>query len=114
MQRVSDEPKVVVMSYIKALDEQDYQLAGKYLNDNVKIQGPDGESFRRPKEFVEMLSRYQGKYDIKKSFVDGHDVCLFYDLKAPNTKAVFMCSWYQVNNGRIVSIRTVFDPRQFS
>jgi hypothetical protein len=113
MQTISDEAKKVVMSYIKALDEQNYELAGKYLNDNVRIQGPDGESFKRPKEFVEMLSKYQGRYDVKKSFVDESDVCLFYDLKSPETKAVFTSSWYQVNDGKIISIRTVFDPRQF-
>ena len=113
MQEFTEEPEKVVMSYIKALDEQDYELAGKYLNNNVRIQGPDGESFRSPVEFVEMLRHFRGKYDVKKSFADENDVCLLYDLKTPAT-TVFMCSWYQVNEGRITVIRTVFDPRQFT
>ena len=113
MQIIADEPNKVVMSYIKALDEQNYELAGKYLNDKLRIQGPDGESFGRPKEFLEMLRQYRGRYAIKKSFVDENDVCLLYDLKTPAT-TVFMCSWYHVNCGKITSIRTVFDPRPFA
>lgn len=113
MQKIAVDSKKVVTSYIKALDDQNYELAGKFLDENVRIQGPDGESFGRPKEFLEMLRQYRGRYDMKKSFVEEDDVCLLYDLKISAT-TVFMCSWYQVNDRKIVSIRTVFDPRPFA
>jgi limonene-1,2-epoxide hydrolase len=102
----------VVMSYINALDSQDYDAAMSRLHDKVRIRGPAGETFGRPYDFIEMLRKYQGKYDIKKAFADGDDVCLLYDLKT-NGPTVFMSSWYQVKQGRIVSIHTVFDPRAF-
>jgi limonene-1,2-epoxide hydrolase len=102
----------VVMAYIKALDSQDYETAMNHLHDNVRIRGPAGETYGKPYDFIEMLRRYQGKYDIKKAFADGDDVCLLYDLKT-NGPTVFMSSWYQVKRGKIVSIRTVFDPRAF-
>jgi limonene-1,2-epoxide hydrolase len=107
-----NQPKEVVMSYIKALDSQDYDAATGYLSDNVRVTGPAGEMFRKPREFVDMLRLYRGKYDLKKIFTDGDDVCLLYDLKTPQA-TVFMCSWYQVKDGKIASVRSVFDPRPF-
>lgn len=102
----------VVLSYIKALDRQDYDTAGKYLSDGVRINGPAGESFSKSSEFIDMLRQYRGRYELKKTFTDGDDVCLLYDLLMPARK-VFMCSWYRVKNGRIASIQTVFDPKAF-
>jgi len=45
-------------------------------------------------------------------FVDGDDVCVLYDL-ATVGPTVFMSSRYQVKEGRIASIQTVFDPKLF-
>jgi hypothetical protein len=106
-------PKEVLMSYIKAMDSRDYDAAGWCLADNIRVKGPAGEAFRSPGEFLGMMRAQQGTYDIKKVFVDGNDVCLLYDFA---TKAVttFFCSWYQVKDGKIVSIQTVFDPRPFA
>jgi hypothetical protein len=50
------------------------------------------------------------KYDIRKTFVDGADVCLLYDLNISGTK-LFCCGWYHVEEGKVVSLRVVFDPR---
>lgn len=102
----------VVIAYINALDSQDYDAALNHLDDKVRIRGPAGETFGKPYDFIEMLRKYRGKYDIKKAFADGDDVCLLYDLKT-NGPMVFMSSWYQTRQGKIVSIQTVFDPRAF-
>lgn len=102
----------VVMSYINALDNQNYDGAMAHLHEKVRIRGPAGETFGRPHDFVEMLRKYRGRYEVKKAFTDGDDVCLLYDLKT-NGPTVFMSSWYQVKQGKIVSIHTVFDPRAF-
>ena len=107
-----NDPRKVVMSYIKALDSHDYDSAGQHLNDGVRIRGPAGETFGKPKEFIDMLRKYHGKYDVKKIFTDSDDVCLLYNLITSGA-TVFMCSWYQVKNGKIVSIHTVFDPSPF-
>ncbi len=104
--------KKVVLSYIRALDNLDYDAAGTYLNEEVQIKGPAGESFKTTKEFIDMLRQYRGKYDLKKAFADGEDVCLLYDLVTPGA-TVFVCSWYQVRGGRITSIQTIFDPSAF-
>ena len=101
-----------VMSYIRALDGQDYDGALKYLHEGVRIRGPAGETFGKPYDFIEMLRRYHGRYDVKKVFSEEDDVCVLYDLKTTGP-TVFMSSWYQVKENRIVSIHTVFDPGAF-
>lgn len=105
-------PPDVVMSYIKALDSQHYDVALEHLHSRVRIRGPAGETFGKPLDFIEMLKKYRGRYDVKKVFADGDDVCVLYDLKTTGT-IVFMSSWYQVRDGKIVSIQTIFDPRPF-
>jgi hypothetical protein len=112
MEQHNVQPKGVVMSYIAALDGQRYEEAMSCLDERVRIRGPAGETFGRPVDFVEMLRRYRGRYDIKKMFVDGDDVCVLYDLVTTEA-TVYMSSWYQVKDGKIVSIRTVFDPGAF-
>lgn len=100
------------MSYIRALDDQKYEEAMALLHEEVRIRGPAGETFGKPREFVEMLRKYRGSYDLKKVFDEGPDVCVLYDLVAGESK-VYMSSWYQVKEGKIVSIQTVFDPGAF-
>jgi len=105
--------KEVVLSYIETLDSQKYDAVRPYLSEKIRILGPMGESFSKPEEFIDMLSRYHGRYDVKKVFHDGDDVCVLYNLKTP-AATVFMCSWYQVKEGKIVSIQSVFNPRAFT
>ena len=102
----------VVMSYIRALDSQEYDSAMNRLHGKVRVRGPAGETFGKPYDFIEMLRKYRGRYDVKKVFADGDDVCVLYNLKT-NGPTVFMSSWYQVKDGKIVSIHSVFDPRAF-
>jgi hypothetical protein len=105
-------PKTVVMSYIDALDSQNYDAALKYLDDKVRVKGPAGETFGLPRDFIDTLRQYRGRYDVKKVFADSDDVCALYDL-IMSVATVFMSSWYVVKDGKIVSIQTVFDPRSF-
>jgi len=79
-----------VISYIKAMDERNYAAARNYLGDNVRVKGPGGEAFRNPDEFLKMMEQQRGKYDIKKVFVDGSDVCLLYRLCHPKGDYVFL------------------------
>jgi len=52
------------------------------------------------------------KYDINKVFVDGNDICLIYNIHFGNLPApIFSCGLYHLENGKIKSIRVVFDPR---
>ncbi len=109
----SNTSKEIVMAYIGALDSHQFEKAAELIDEKVKISGPAGEGFGKPTDFINMLKRYSGKYDIRKIFVDGDDVCLLYDFHTSG-KSVYMSSWYRVHNGKIYFIKTVFDPAAFS
>ncbi len=63
--------------------------------------------------------------DIKKVFADGDDVCILHELTlkphpmiqkiVTPTGTSFVCAWFHVDDddGKISSIRVVFDPRSF-
>ncbi len=109
MSRDDVSAREVVLSYIEALDGQRYEEALDLLQEDVRIRGPAGENFGKPVDFIRMLRAYQSKYDVKKVFVDGADVCVLYDLSFGGS-SVYMSSWYQVKDGKIASVNTIFDP----
>jgi hypothetical protein len=51
--------------------------------------------------------------EVRKIFVDGDDVCVLADLSIARVPGVrlFGCGWFQLKEGKIVSICTIFDPR---
>lgn len=110
---LENNPKEIVLNYIKNLDEFRYNEAGKFLTEKVQIIGPAGESFTSTNEFLKMLQSFKAKYDIMKVFVDGEDVCLLYDMKMSEITA-YTASWYHLKNNKIAKIRTIFDSKLFS
>jgi hypothetical protein len=51
-------------------------------------------------------------FDIKKEFADSNDVCLLYEVTYREPVKTLVCGWFNVNDdGKISSIRFVFDPR---
>jgi hypothetical protein len=108
--------KEIVMEYMQALIERrDFKSARSYLSDNVSYVSPLN-SF----DGAEPLLKYNEKlnlpkFDIKKVFVDGQDVCLLYEMNLGTPPVPsFVCLWAHVNDdGKISSYRVVFDPRPF-
>ena len=101
--------KEVVMSCVKALNEENFELAKRYVSDNISFVGVMG-SRQGAQAYFDDMERMRLKYDVKKAFVDGRDVCLLYDLTISDV-TVFGYAWYQVEGGKIQSLRVVFDPR---
>jgi ketosteroid isomerase-like protein/limonene-1,2-epoxide hydrolase len=111
----SGAPTETVISYLDALNRQDYETARQYLQDEgFSFKGPLA-SHNRPEELLSVMKQLRPKFDVKKSFAEGNDVCLIYELttKAP-TVSVLTSAWYKVEQGKIVSIITIFDPRPFA
>ena len=101
--------KHVVLSFVDALNHEDFEAAKRYVSDNISFVGVLGSRRGSYEYFVEM-QRMRLKYDVKRTFVDGHDVCLFYDLTISGT-TIFGCGWYHVEQRRIDSLQVLFDPR---
>jgi hypothetical protein len=111
----SSDAKQVVVSYLTALSGQDFKTARSYLNDNMSFQAPIA-SYNSADEYFQgnelLRSKYgieKVVYEIKKVFVDGDDVCVFFDFHV-GSATLFTSGWFQVNDGKISSIRVIFDP----
>jgi hypothetical protein len=104
-----NDAKQVVMSCVKAINEEDFKKARQYVSDDISFVGAMGSRQGADVYFKDM-ERMRLKYNVKKVFTDANDVCLFYDLTISGT-TIFGCAWYQVADGKIRSLKVVFDPR---
>ena len=101
--------KDIVMEYFQAAFRTDFQSARGYLSDNISYVSPlnsfDGaEPYLKYNEHLNLP-----KFDIKKEFADSNYVCILHEW---NSQTV--CVWCHVgDDGKISSIRVIFDPRPF-
>lgn len=101
--------KELVLAYIGAPNGQDFQTARKYVADDLSFDGVLG-SHQGADVYFEDMERMRLKYDVKKIFVDGNDVCVLYDVTLSGA-SLFTCGWYRVEAGKIRSLKVIFDPR---
>jgi hypothetical protein len=104
-----NDAKQVVMSCVDAINKEDFKKARQYVSDDISFVGVMGSRQGADAYFKDM-ERMRLKYDIKKVFADANDPCLLYDLTISDI-TVFGCAWYQVADGKIRSLKVVFDPR---
>jgi SnoaL-like protein len=104
-----DDAKQVVMSCVNAINQEDFKKARQYVSDDISFVGAMG-SRQGADVYFKDTERMRLKYNINKVFGDANDVCLFYDLTISGI-TIFGCAWYQVADGKIRSLKVVFDPR---
>ncbi|MEO9363426.1 MAG: nuclear transport factor 2 family protein [Nitrososphaera sp.] len=106
--------KEIVLEYLDAVARHDFESARSYLKDNVTYWSPLN-SFDNADAYLKYnFSLHLAKLDIKKTFTDGDDVCLFHETtltKPPAT--VFTAIWCHIDGGKISSVKVLFDPRPF-
>ncbi|RZJ78331.1 MAG: nuclear transport factor 2 family protein [Flavobacterium sp.] len=101
--------KVVVRDFINALNAENFAAAREQLADDMIFKGVMGER-RGADVYMEDMKKMKFKYDIKKLFVDGNDVSLWYDINMGKS-TIFSAGWYKTENERIKSFQVIFDPR---
>lgn len=99
----------LVLSYVEASNDEKFKLVRRYVSDDMKFDGALASLQGAEAIFTE-LERMRLKYDVKKVFVDDNDVCVLYDVTLSGA-VLFTCGWYQVEDGKIRSLKVVFDPR---
>jgi hypothetical protein len=106
--------KDIVIEYLQAAERRDFKSARGYVSDNISYLSPLN-SFDRAEPYLKYFESLDlPKFDIKKIFTDGDDVCLLYEVILTTPPAtVFVSFWAHVDGGKISSIRLVFDPRPF-
>jgi hypothetical protein len=108
--------KEIVISFLTALNDQDFKAARSYLNDDMKFVAPVA-SYNSAHAYLNGNEQLRLKYgiskvlyDVKKVFVDDDDVCVFFDFNI-GSATLFASGLFHLANGKIASIRVVFDPR---
>jgi limonene-1,2-epoxide hydrolase len=105
-------PKEVVLAFLQALNGKDVKVAGDYMNENVSFSAPDGAPVQGAEAYLSGWKPLGLSYAIKKAFVDGEDVCVLYDITFTKPAVTLLaCGWYRVDNGKISSIKVIFDPK---
>ena len=105
--------KEIVMEYFQAAERRDFQSARGYLSDNISYVSPLN-SFDRAEPYLKYFEHLNQtgtltKLDIKKVFADSNDVCILHEWNSQ-----IVCLWLHVgDDGKISSIRVIFDPRPF-
>lgn len=109
-------PKEIVLAFQQAIGKKDFQAARKLLQDTLEFRGPI-DTFHKADDYLhamQKLSAIVEGVDILKVFEEGNDVSLFCDLKTKTFGTSFVAEWYKVNDGKITSVRVVFDARPFA
>jgi SnoaL-like domain len=101
--------KEVVLRLGKALNDENYEAAKRYVGDNLMYVGPFG-SRDGADAYLKEIERLRLKFDIRKIFAENEDVCVLYDITVSGI-TLFACGWFQVEAGRVRSLRVTFDPR---
>ncbi len=101
--------KEIVLACVQAINAEDFDTARTYAADNMQFKGVLGARDGANAYFDDMR-KMNLKYNVLKAFEDGDDVCLLYDLTISGLN-IFGCGWYHVAEGKIDSLKVLFDPR---
>jgi limonene-1,2-epoxide hydrolase len=115
-QSAKSSAKEIVMEFLQALQRKDFKTVRSYISDNISVVAPGPEkltSYNKAEPFMTYLEHANlPPFDIKKEFADSNDVCLLYEVTYREPVTTFVCGWFHVNDdGKISSLRFVFDPR---
>ena len=109
-------PQEIVLAFQQAIGNKEFAAARKLLHDNLEFHGPI-DTFHKADDYlhaIQKLSVIVEGVEILKVFEDGNDVSLFCDLKTKTVGTSFVAEWYKVKDGKIASVRVVFDARPFA
>src|SRR6516165_7620108 len=107
------EAAAVAEDFFDAWTDKDFERARSLLRDDVSFQGPI-DTFSDADSYIASLKQLSGIVtgaEKQKVFVDGNDVCVIYDLKTAPVPSSRTCEWYTLRDGKIASVRVIFDVR---
>ncbi len=99
----------VVQTFLNALNNEDFKTARECLNDDMKFEGVLG-SRDGADAYMKDMQHMKFKYEIKKQLAGDTDVSVLYDINMQGI-IILTAGWYHLKNGKIQTIKVVFDPR---
>lgn len=113
---MTNEAKTVALAYIEACGRKDWDAVTAALDGQVQFSGP-GNAVTGAGPYLAVLQRIAPVWvrsDVKKVLTDGPDVCVLYDFVTDTPAgAVPIVEWLSVEQGKIKSIRLLFDRVAF-
>lgn len=107
----------VVEAFRTAQGQGDFGQARGWLADEIDFVGPI-DRFSAADDYIEAirkLSQIATGARTLRTWADGDDVCLFYELQTSTPAGdALVAEWYRVETDKIVQIRALFDPRPFA
>ena len=100
----------LIQQFLNALNDEDFTLAKNFAAGNMQFVGVLGTRDGAEAYFNDMV-KMRFKYDVKKIFTGGDDVCVWYNIVMQGGINVLSCGWYAIKDGKIQSIKVLFDPR---
>ena len=102
--------KDLVLTFIAALNKEDFETAAACLNEDMVFEGVMGTR-NGAESYISDMKKMKFKYDIQKVFENENEVCLLYNIDMSGNATIFTCGWYHVAYGKIKKLKVVFDPR---
>jgi hypothetical protein len=115
--RTMADARSVVDDYMTYLRSKDLGAQRKLLRDDLSFEGPF-DNFNRADDYHQALSHLVPMVegiDVKKTFVDGDDVCVIYDMVTSTPVGTApVVEWHTVEGDKISAIRVYFDARPWA
>jgi ketosteroid isomerase-like protein len=108
-QTIENEPKELVLDLIHALNEEDFDAARNCITEDFSFVGVMGTR-KGAGPYIEDMKKIKIKYKIHKVIAEGGDVSVQCDYTMDG-KTIFGCSWYELRDGQLSSLHSIFDPR---
>jgi hypothetical protein len=112
-------PKEIVDAYLDAIAARDFGLARTWLSDRGFSSRSPISEFQNADAYVVDITRVgpilEG-IERRKTFVDENDVCvvLNYITRMDQRQVSPVVHWMRIDDGKISSIETFFDARQYA
>ncbi|TPI51899.1 nuclear transport factor 2 family protein [Mesorhizobium sp. B3-1-7] len=110
--RTDDFERSLVTCLAEALNARDLVRARSYLADDLHFVGMFGPPIDGPDAYIAAMARLGAQQTTVKCLVEGDEVACQYYLALPSRPStpIFCCGWFTISDGRIKSLRVVFDP----
>jgi SnoaL-like protein len=102
--------KEIVLAFIEALNNEDFEKAAAYLRENMIFDGVMGKR-NGAESYMSDMKKMNFKYEIQQTFENANDVCVLYNINMSGKATIFTCGWYHIAHGKIKKLKVVFDPR---
>jgi limonene-1,2-epoxide hydrolase len=107
---ISKRSTSIVLSFLEALNKEDFKEAKECLHKDFTFRGPLGER-NGADEYMEDMKKMKFKYEVEKTIADADEVCIIYNIDMSGKATIPACGLYHVNGGKIGSLKVFFDPR---